>query len=835
MTSTKPQSGGSSGPIEGAEPRNRRAGESARTNLLSASPDSSSELATLLPELKLVIGLVTAGVIIAALYFGRDILIPLALAFLLGFVLDPLVMRLKRWGLPRTAAVFIVVAFALAMIGLAGLLLGNQVSALSAQLPTYQSNIKSKLNDLRESASKPGMFDGALKTIDTLKSEVERAPANLAEGSEKAKTAPPPPQRVQLEQKTPSSFQQAITWLEASSGPLANAGIVLVFVVLILLDRLDLRDRLLRLWGGSLHRSTDAMDEAGARISKYLTMQLVVNLSYGVPMALGLWFIGVPGAILWGAVAAVMRFVPYVGPMISAIFPVALAFAVDPGWSMVLWTVGLIVALEILSNNIIEPWLYGASTGLSAMSLMVSAIFWTALWGPIGLIMSTPLTVCLLVIGRYLPRLKFLDVLLGSQPALDTPTRIYQRLLADDVEEAIELATEQSVGGNVVGFYNESGLRVLRMATSDHASVATAEHRHRVVIGMDALIDDLYEQHPLPSGLGGPSVVCVGGKWEVDNLAAKMLAHALSLEGRRAELRAAGTLGADYIARLDLTGAHTVCLSYFSPEPQLQARYFCRRLRRSWPDVQIVLALWNAPPELLDENACKAMGADAVVTSISEAVTRISASMGIHFSEGFMPAPIPEADAGRLDALRASGALDPRAQAIFDTAAKRAADVFDMPMAMVSLIDEGQQTVRGAHGSLMGPADRPSETMRGEDLNIPRSLSMCGHVVANSQTLVVPDIARDLRFAGNPALQAKGLRFYAGAPLRDDNSHVLGTLCILDVEPNSLNQREVRLLEAMADDVMGVLRESALEWREIASVPVPGNSPSATVGQLLPS
>ncbi|RST54205.1 AI-2E family transporter [Variovorax sp. DXTD-1] len=804
--------------------------------MLSSSPDSSSELAALLPELKLVIGLVTAGVIIAALYFGRDILIPLALAFLLGFVLDPLVMRLKRWGLPRAAAVFIVVASALGVLGLAGLLLGNQVSALSAQLPTYQSNIKSKLNDLRESASRPGMFDGALKTFDTLKNEVDKAPANLAESSEKAKTTPPPPQRVQLEQKSPSSFQQAITWLEASSGPLANAGIVLVFVVLILLDRLDLRDRLLRLWGGSLHRSTDAMDEAGTRISKYLTMQLVINLTYGVPMAVGLWFIGVPGAILWGAVAAVMRFVPYVGPMISAIFPVALAFAVDPGWSMVLWTVGLIVALEVLSNNFIEPWLYGASTGLSAMSLMVSAIFWTALWGPIGLIMSTPLTVCLLVIGRYLPRLKFLDVLLGSQPALDTPTRIYQRLLAGDVEEAIELATEVSANGDVASFYDESGLRVLRMATSDHASVATAEHRHRVVIGMNALIDDLCEQHPSPAGLGGPSVVCIGGKWEVDNLAANMLAHALSLEGTHAELRPAGTLSADYIARLDLASAHTVCLSFFSPEPQLQARHFCRRLRRSWPDVQIILTLWNAPPELLAEDACKKMGADAVVTSISEAVVQVSTLMGVQFNEGFMPAPIPEADAERLRALRASGALDTRAQPIFDTAAKRAADVFDMPMAMVSLIDEGKQTVRGAHGSLPAAAEGPSEPVRGEDLNIPRSLSMCGHVVANSQTLVVPDIARDLRFAGNPALQAKGLRFYAGAPLRDDAGHVLGTLCILDVEPHSLNQREVRLLEAMADDVMSVLRESALQWRATASVPAPTSSPpSATVGQLLPS
>ncbi|VWX61962.1 Phytochrome sensor protein [Burkholderiales bacterium 8X] len=850
MAVTPPDSGSSPGPDDRDASRTHGRREASggavesdgfavpgkRPGLLPGSTDGLSALAILVPELKLMVGLVTAGVIIAALYFGRDILIPLALAFLLGFVLDPLVMRLKRWGLPRTLSVALVVVFALGMIGLAGVFLSSQVSALSAQLPTYQSNIKSKFRDLRESAGKPGMFDGAVKTFDTLKSEVDKASTPIATESGRRSSAPPAPQRVQVEPRPPTSFQQALSWLEAASGPLANAGIVLVFVVLVLLDRLDLRDRLLRLWGGNLHRSTDAMDEAGERISKYLTMQLVVNLTYGIPMALGLWLIGVPGAILWGAVAAVMRFVPYVGPMISAVFPIALAFAVDPGWSMVLWTIGLIVLLEVLSNNFVEPWLYGASTGLSAMSLMVSATFWTALWGPVGLIMSTPLTVCLLVIGRHLPRLKFLDVLLGSQPALDTPTRIYQRLLADDVEEAIDLATELSTGGKVAAFYNESALPVLRMATVDHASVATAEHRHRVVIGMDALIDELVEQNPPPAVGGLPSAVCIGGKWEVDTLAARMLAHALSLEGQPAEHRPAAIVSADYIAKLDLRGAQTICLSYFSADPQVQARHFCRRLKRRWPDLHIILALWNAPPELMGEDAVKLLGADAVVTSISEAVVRVSALMGANLPESFQQAPVPETDSERLQALRASGALDTRAQIIFDVAAKRAADIFDVPMAMVTLIGADEQMVRGEFGRLADAGDAGGHGHRGEAFNMPRSMSMCGHVVANGQTMVVPDVSRDLRFAGNPGLRSKGVRFYAGAPLRDPGGHVLGTLCILDAEPRTLNQREVRLLEAMALDLMGVLRESAVQWGEatpaLTDETVP---PSATVGQLLPS
>ncbi len=804
----------------------------ARDETLQA--ESLAPLLALVPEVKLMVGLATAALIVCALYFGREILMPLALAFFLGFVLEPFVSRLKHWGLPRTASVFVVVAVALALIGGAGFFLTNQVSALSAELPTYQNNIRSKLANLRADAGKPGMFDGVLKTFDTFKSEVDKAPPTAGEAAPKGSAAAPPPQRVQLEDRAPSPFQQAIGWLEAGSGPLAKAGIVLVFVVLILLDTLDLRDRLLRLWGGTLHRSTDAMDEAGRRIGKYLTMQLVVNLSYGVPMALGLWFIGVPGAILWGAVAAVMRFVPYVGPMISAVFPVALAFAVDPGWSMVLWTVGLIVALEMVVNNVIEPWLYGASTGLSAMSLMVSATFWTTLWGPVGLIMSTPLTVCLLVIGRHLPRLRFLDVLLGSQPALDTPTRIYQRLLADNVEEAIDLASEQAESGGVTAFYNEVGLPVLRMASSDHAAVATAEHRHRVVSGMDALIDDLVEQHPAgETGARGlpASVVCIGGKWEVDTLAAKMLAHALSSEGQQAEFRPANVVSAEYIARLDLAGAQTVCLSYFSAQPQAQARHFCRRLRRRWPDVRIVLALWNAPPELAGEDACKAIGADAVATSISEAVIRVSDLAGVNLSEGYLPAAVPEADAERLKALQASGALDARAQMLFDSAAKRAADVFDVPMAMISLVDEDRQRVRGAFGSLSQQG-----AMQPDDMDMPRSVSLCGHVVANAQTLVIPDIGRDLRFAGNPALKEKGLHFYAGAPLRDAAGHLLGTLCLFDVEPRMLSQREVKLLEAMAADVMEGLRTEVLSWG--GPVPAPlhvGSEPSAIVGQLVPS
>ena len=835
-------------------PRFERASEqdegSARTNVpararpvagdfdpLLATGGPATVLLSLLPELRLLSALVIGALIIAALYFGQVILVPLALAFLLGFVLDPLVVRLRRWGMPRVLAVVLVVGMVLVSLAGAGLFLGMQVSALSSQLPTYQSNIRHKMRDLRESASRPGMFEGALRTIDTVKTEVEKASPPPPKS---ATPAPPPPQRVQVEPRQLSPFEQGMRWLEAASGPLLNLGIVLVFVVLILLDRLDLRDRLVRLLGGSLHRSTDAMDEAGRRISRYLTMQLVVNVTYGLPMAAGLWAIGVPGAILWGAVAALMRFVPYVGPVIAAAFPIVLAVAVDPGWSMVLWTISLIVALELISNNIVEPWLYGHSTGLSAMSLIVAATFWTALWGPAGLIMSTPLTVCLLVFGRHLPRLRFLDVLLGSQPVLDAGTRIYQRLIAGDVEEAAELAIEQVRDDNPTAFYAETGLAVLRMASSDHASVATAQHRHRVVTGMDALIDEMEEQFPPPAAAvpGQQQLVCVGGKWEIDSLAARMTAHALSVAGHPAGYRPAATVTSDHVAGLQLENVQCVCLSYFSPDPQVAARHFCRRLRRRWPGVKIVLGLWNAPADLMQADAVRDMGADAAAGSVDEAVVRMAEMLGERLNDGVLDAVVPEADATRLDALDASGALDARARPLFDAAAQRAADIFDVPLAMVSLIDRDMQIVAGAHGVLnvIDPEQAgSSRRTRGEELAMPRASSLCGHVVAGTRTMVVPDLSKDIRFAGNKALRERGIRFYAGAPLRDESGHVIGTLCLLDDAPGTLDRRETRLLEAMAEDLMKALAQSVLHWGEVLRPQPPQPPSSATVGQPVPA
>lgn len=767
-------------------------------------------------------GLVCAAIIIAALYYGRDFLIPLAFAFLISFALDPFVTRLSRIGLSRIFAVIVVMTAVVAVIAGFGLLLGAQVRSVSQELPTYQSTIRGKLADLRSQMHAPGIFEGAIKTVESMKKQVEAAPKETAsrETPQKVEVVPPPD----------SPVDTAVKWLAPTLEPLATAGIVFVFVFMALLDRGDLRDRLLGMAGGNLNRSTVAVEEAGKRISRYLLMQLIVNVSYGVPIALGLWWIGVPGALLWGTVAAVMRFVPYVGPMISAIFPIALAFAVDPGWQMLLWTVGLIVVLELLSNNVVEPLLYGTSTGLSAMALIASATFWTVLWGPVGLILATPLTVCLLVLGRNIPQLKFFDTLLGSTTGLSLPERVYQRLIADDPDEAIEIASEVIAETSVRQFYGEVGIPTLRLASVDHLNAATAEHRLRVVEGMDAMLDDLREQHPSPGDAGAPArVVCIGGKWELDTIAAQMLAHAISLEGIPVAFRSAGVVTADYIAKLDLDGVDVVCLSYLSAQPAAPARHFSRRLRTRWPDLQIILALWNCPPELLENDRHEKLGADDVAISIDEAVLRVESRLTPTAAGELMTAEKPSNDAERVAALEATGILDGHIREEFDDLAKRAADVFDVKFAVISAIDSDREFIIGQSMDLPG-----SRTTDGTDMiTMPRSEAVCDHVVSKEEAMIIPDTERDPRFADHPAIALWGTRFYAGAPLKTKDGFVLGALCLLDTEPRSLNEEEIQLLNEMADDAILAITgdRPAAEGRD--KLGETGEN-SATVGQRVP-
>lgn len=798
--------------------------------------------------IRLAAWLVVTAILIGGLYVGQDVLIPLAISFLISFAMSPLVNWLSRRGLSRVLSVCVVMLTVGVFIAGLTLLVTSQVRTISAELPTYQNTIRSKISDLASQMKGPGILDGALETVDTVQKEVDAA----VQGGEGEGGAT---QRVQIVPPPVSPFQTAREWLAPALAPLATAGIVLVFVFLVLLDRGDLRDRLIRLMGGNLHRSTDALEEAGRRISKYLLMQIVVNVIYAVPMGLGLWLIGVPGALLWATLAAFMRFIPYVGPMLSALFPLGLAFAVDPGWSMVIWTLVLIVGLEAISGNIIEPLLYGTSTGLSAIALIAAATFWTALWGPVGLILSTPLTVCLLVIGRNLRQLQFLEILLGSEPVLDLPTRIYQRLIADDPEEAIEIAGDAIEAGSVAEFYNDTGIAVLRRTSEDYHSNASAGHRLRVANAMDVLLEELQEDYPAKAAGAGapqgrPRIACIGGKWEIDTTACVMLGHALAIEGYPSlSYREGSNLSLRGLERLELDGVEVVCLSYFSDDPEQAARRFVRRLRQRWPDIKIILALWNAPPALLAAGKAAEIGVDGVVTSIEEALGRITrlvapppdaaavgggagAGVGGQGGDGAEAAPASKigtigrtvaqslALGGKGDddapkglsphaatAIAALGREDVREE--LEAIVKRAADVFDVKYALVAALDAGRERLIARSRDLPGYDEDegivPATADGAEGGADAAARGFSGPVLDLGAVEVVPDTERDPDFADHPVVRRWHQRLYAGAPLLDGEGRALGAFCLLDSEPRQLDEGERELLAQLAEEVTRLL------------------------------
>jgi predicted PurR-regulated permease PerM len=436
-------------------------------------------------------------VIVAALYFAQDVLIPLALAILVSFLLAPLVRRLERLGLPRIVSVVVVMSVVITLVAGLGYLVYSQVVDLANDLPRYEHNIRLKV--ARVMPRRGGMLEKVQKAAEELSRAAESpstqptqptqpttaAAMELARhGAARVAGATPPP-ATGAPATQPNGTEANPLWVVARppvATPLrvmqeyvakllprlGTAGLVLVFVIFMLIAREDMRDRVIRLIGhGQLNLTTQALDDASTRISRYLLMQMIVNGTYGLAIAIGLWCIGVPSPVLWGFLCCVLRFIPYIGPWIGAAFPLTLALASFPGFRQFVYTGLLFVIIELLSNNAMEPWLYGASTGMSTVAVLVSAVFWTWLWGPIGLVMATPLTVCLVVLGKYVPQLKFLDILLGDEPVLAPAERVYQRLLAGDPEEAEELLDEYLGKQTLEEVYDHVLLPALAMAELD--------------------------------------------------------------------------------------------------------------------------------------------------------------------------------------------------------------------------------------------------------------------------------------------------------------------------------------------------------------------------------
>jgi len=763
--------------------------------------------------------ILTAGGIVLAiggLYFGRDIFVPFALAILLSFALAPLVNWLRRWRLPRIAAVIVAVTLAFILIAGIAFVVGRQLVQLADNLPSYQTTITQKIRSLQASAPGGGLVERVTTTIQDLGKEIsgedeptEQPGETLAPGT----TPREEPLTVRLERPALRPLEIIQTVVGPLLAPLATAGLVVIFVIFVLLEREDLRDRFIKLAGaGDLQKSTQAINDAAARVSRYLLMQLVVNLTYGIPIGIALYFIGVPNAVLWGLLATVLRFIPYLGPFLAALFPITLAFAVDPGWTMLLWVVALFLVAELISNNVVEPWLYGSSTGLSALAIIMAAIFWTTLWGPVGLFLATPLTVCLVVIGRYVPQLEFLGILLGSDPVLAPEERLYQRLLAGNLEEAVEMAEDYVDEHSSREFYDNVAIPALRLAENDRQRSTTDTNYRRLVADTAICVVREVEDHIRENAASGdveatgenrvpsareaqpPSVLCLAGRTELDRATAEMMAQVLGERGIGTRVLPPIAVSQGALGQLDLQGVDVVCLSYLHPQPQVYARYICRRLRRRAPHVKLAVCAWNlAPGTGQTEGLTKQMAADAVFASLESCVQQAEAWISRAGSPGEAPRILADTEQEQLAALHELGLASAKDRQ-FDDVSRKVAQVFDVPIALVSLIDE-------VHRSLPDAAGLPQE-VRAAD-TIPHQDSLDAHVIAANEILVSQDVTEDPRFADDPLVLEKGIRFYAGAPLRTSSGLVIGALCIIDTRPREFPESDRRRLQQMADSLMG--------------------------------
>ena len=615
-------------------------------------------------------GLMIGAIVVGTLYIAREVLLPLTLAILLSFVLTPLLLLLRKVKVPRVLAVIIVVTLAFAIIFGLGWMMSQQASQLAGDLPRYQHVLAEKIATLRKSAASSSTLEKAAGALKGIEDELNQSSAPPAPSAAPAPSLedknPTKPIPVQITKPEPRAFEILQSVLGTVLPPLATAGIVILFVIFILLQREDLRDRLVRLMGASdMQRATATMNDAATRLSGYFLRQVLINSAYGVFIALGLWAIGIPSPMVWGILAMLMRFVPYVGPFIAAAPPVLLGAVVDPGWTMMLLTGGLFLGSEFIMGQVVEPLVYGHGTGLSPIAVILSTVFWTWLWGPLGLLLAMPLTVCLVVLGRHVEGLNFLEVLLGDKPALTPAQSFYQRALIGDSAEATyqaELCLKE--GRPLVDYLDEVALGGLKLAERDaERGSLDAENLEAIDATVDEMMDNLTDFEPrrwfrkvrteieveeAPGGLASlanleeeevdqlpmlegalapgweaqDAVLCVGGRTPLDEAAASMLAGALQRQGLKARSLPSDAISAAHIVSLEASKTKLVCLSYFGANANAaHVRYLVRRLRRILPEgATVLVGFWaddggGAALKSLEATA----EADAYATTLKEA------------------------------------------------------------------------------------------------------------------------------------------------------------------------------------------------------------------------
>lgn len=551
------------------------------------------------------LSLVTVAAVVAVLYFGKPVLLPLVLAGLFSFLLAPVIKRLERLRLGRVGAVLVATTLSFSLLGALAYVVVAQTLDLARQLPAYRTNLLEKVQALKARPDSP--LTHAARTIEEVGealTQADEAAAPDAAAAPGAAAAPPPSSsaREKKQRAVPveivASSQGSVDFIKAMLlpllDPLANAAIVIVLVVFMLIGREDLRDRMIHLAGrGRLRVTTAALDEAGQRVSRYLLAQLIVNATYGVPVAVGLYFIGIPNAALWGLLTIVLRFLPYIGPWLGASFPMLLSLAVSDDWMMPLLTLGLFVVMELISNNVIEPWLYGASTGLSPLAIIIAAVFWTWLWGGVGLVLATPLTVCVAVLGKYIPPLAWLDLLLGEKPPIAAADRLYQRLLAQDEEESYDLIEREARAASLTAAFDSVLLPAVRQVESDFRDGTLPEAvRAKAYAVVRRLLADFEEQGAATPATSG--VLCLPASYESDELAGLMLAVLLRQRGIDVEVLSSRLLAAEMVEAAARHPAPLLCISAVPPASVVAAASLARRLRARSPEVRLTIGLWPA-------------------------------------------------------------------------------------------------------------------------------------------------------------------------------------------------------------------------------------------------
>lgn len=618
-----------------------------------------------------LINLAVAALIVAALYAGREIFVPVALAVLLSFVLAPFVLKMQSWRIPQTLSVLVVVFLAFSIIFSLGGLMVSQASRLAGELPGYQQTLRDKIESLRGLTAGSGTLERASKVLKDLKTELQNSETGGRPASGDLLRQPTDkPIAVEVKQPDPGALTTLVAIIEPLLSPLTTTGIVIIFVVFILVQRQDLRNRFVRLAGSQdIQRTTAALDEAGERLSRLFLTQIAFNAAFGLAIGIGLELIGVPSAPLWGLIAMILRFVPYVGALISAVFPLILAAAVGSGWEMLVLTAALFAVLELLAGQVIEPLVYGHSTGLSPVAIIVSASFWTWLWGPVGLVLATPLTVCLVVVGRHVDRLQFLDIMLGDQPPLTPPQLVYQRMLAGDPIEAAEQARAFLKDGSLEDYYDAILLNGLRLAAADSRLGHLDEERlDRILATVSELANDLdahddvqptdveadsghsnlgalvaieqagEEVTAAPAVLKSPrSVLCIPGSSKLDEAAALILAQLLRRRGFGAAAEQADALSMSRFFSLELADTSLVCICYVERPSSAKVQYAARRLGKKKPGVRIILALLGTEIGTPPESA----GSDVAEGPFSTALEAVGAAAPALSHGAFELHPVP--------------------------------------------------------------------------------------------------------------------------------------------------------------------------------------------------